>query len=154
MLWDGQAYDLQGGVTMGQHKRFAAFISFAEPDKELAELIRDLFYSIDTPVYTAPSELPEAGTPEWRQAIIRAIRESSAFVPIYTRHSLRRPWVLYESGVADAFKLPRFPALVSSISKQGIADLPSRDAFIYDLWNDESIANLLTNVTLQQGGER
>ena len=139
---------------MNPQKKYVAFLSFADPDRELANSISNLLSELGQRAYFAPLDLPKTGTPEWRRAIISAIQNSCTFLPIYTRHSLRRPWVLYESGVADASKLPRFPARVSSVSVSDIDYLPSRDALCYDLSDIDSLADLLTNVCLQKGVTR
>ena len=96
-------------------------------------------------------ELPKARTREWRSKIIEAIRHSACFVPIYTRHSLRREWVLYESGIADACKLHRLPARVASVSPSEIADLPSPGAYVYDLSEKDLLARLIINVCIHDG---
>jgi|GEM_PF-2891655 len=135
-------------------KKNVAFLSFADPDRDLAESISKLFWGLGEPTYFAPVDLPKSGSPQWRQEIISAIKSSYSFVPIYTRHSLRRLWVLYESGVADSVGLPRFAARVSSVSPADIDYLPSGSALYYDLSNEDSLADLITNVCLSKSGER
>ncbi len=138
-----------------QRKKHDAFLSFADPDRELAECLSNLFSELNKAPYFAPLDLPKAGTPQWQKVIISAIRQSHAFLPVYTRHSIRRPWVLYESGVADAWNVPRFPARVSSVAISDLDYLPSgNNALCYDLSDEESLADLLVNVCLQSGGTR
>jgi hypothetical protein len=131
---------------MAESESYDAFLSFADPDRDLVETIHDLFWLMQKRTYFAPKDLQEAKTTKWRKQIRLAIQNSKAFVPIYTRHSIGRPWVLYESGLADARDLLRFPARVSSISVSEIEDLPSDSAFCYDLSNRENLASLITNV--------
>jgi len=139
---------------MKRKRKYVTFLSFADPDRELARLLSQLFAQTSAYVYFAPDDLPKAGTPEWRKEIISAIKQSSSFLPIYTRHSLRRPWVLYESGVADSVGLHRFPARVSSVSPVDIDYLPTHDAFYYDLSDTGSLAQLVVNVCSRAGGDR
>lgn len=135
-------------------KKNIAFLSFADPDRDLAKSISQLFWQLGESAYFAPVDLPKSGSPKWRDAIISAIKSSNSFVPIYTRHSLRRPWVLYESGVADSVGLPRFAARVSSVSPSDIDYLPSGSVLYYDLSNEDSLADFITNVYLSKTGER
>ncbi len=135
-------------------KQFTAFLSFADPDRPLVKALNDLFWQMREPTYFAPVELPTTGSPAWREKILEGIRGSYSFVPIYTRHSISRKWVLYESGVADCAGLPRFPAKVSSIAVSDIEDLPSPSALVYDLSDRESLTQLLVNVCLSKGGDR
>ncbi|MGD0078122.1 MAG: toll/interleukin-1 receptor domain-containing protein [Sedimentisphaerales bacterium] len=127
-------------------KTHIAFLSFAEPDKELAECLSKLFWLMGKKVYFAPGALHRSGSTAWKNAIRSAIQDSQSFLPVYTRHSIRRPWVLYESGVADAVGLERFPARVSSISVSEIEDLPSDSALCYDISIKDQLAHLITNI--------
>ena len=136
---------------MPQQHTYAAFLSFAYPDKELVKCLSNLFKQVGKDVFFSPQELPKAKTEEWRTSIKDAIRESTCFVPIYTRHSLRREWVLYESGVADACKLLRVPARAASVSPLEIEDLPNPGAFVYDLSDKELLAKLIIKVGVHDG---
>jgi hypothetical protein len=104
---------------MRKQARYAAFLSYADPDKSLVQELAKLFGQFNEQVFFAKVNLPMSGTPEWRRAIAEAVKESASFVHICTRHSLRRPWVLYESGVADACAIPRFAARVSNVARSG-----------------------------------
>lgn len=129
-------------------KKYITFISYAEPDRQLAENISRLFDLLDHQAYIASDNLPKAGTSEWRHEIIRAIRSCHSFLPVYTHHSVRRPWVLYESGVADSAKLTRFPARASCITPTTVDFLPSGSALSYDLSDKRALASLITNICL------
>ena len=133
---------------MGQKKKHAAFLSFADPDRDLVKELHELFSNIGFSTYFAPRRLGETGSPEWRQEIIKGIRTSHCFIPVYTRHSIGRPWVLYESGVADAVRLRRYPARVSSVSISDLEYLPAQGALVYDLFDKEGLTNLLVNACL------
>jgi hypothetical protein len=139
---------------MRKTKKYAAFLSFAHPDKELVMCLKNLFRQLDKEVYFSLQELPKANkSKEWRKTIIDSIRNSSCFITIYTPHSLKREWVLYESGIADAFKIQRLPARVSSVLPSEIEDLPNPGAFVYDLSDKDSLANLITKVCVIVGEE-
>lgn len=138
-------------------KKYAAFLSFAYPDKDLVDYLRSLFQQLNKQVFYSPQSLQEslkAKPKGWRRKIIDAVRDSACFVPIYTRHSLRREWVLYESGVADAFRKQRFPARSASVSPTEIEDLPGPGDFVYDLSDKDQLAQLITNVCEQDGDDR
>lgn len=139
---------------MNNSKQFSAFLSFADPDRELVKALNELFWQMREPTYFAPVELPRTGTPEWRKEIINGIKNSYSFVPIYSRHSIKRPWVLYESGVADFLQLPRYPARVSSINISDIDYLPSEGTLVYDLFDVDSLVQLCVNVCLSKGGNQ
>jgi len=139
-----------------QKKKYVAFLSFAHPDKELVTCLRNLFRQLNKDAFFSPQslqELPKTKTKEWRRKIIDAVRDSVCFVPIYTRHSLRREWVLYESGAADAYKKQRFPARSASVSPSEIEDLPSPSDFVYDLSDKNQLAQLITNVCVHDGDD-
>jgi hypothetical protein len=135
-------------------KQFTAFLSFADPDREIVGALHDLFWHMREPTYFAPSELPRTGSPAWREEIIKGIHRSYCFVPIYTRHSIQRPWVLYESGVADSIDLPRFPARVSGLDVSEVDYLPSPGAYVYSLFDKDSLADLLISVCACKGGNK
>lgn len=135
-------------------KTNTAFLSFADPDRDLAKTLSQMFSLANEYAYFAPDELGKAGTPEWRKEILAQIKKSHSFVPIYTRHSVRRPWVLYESGVADSVGLKRFPARVSSVSPSDIDYLPGGPVLCFDLSTEDGVVDLITNACVQKGGER
>lgn len=125
-------------------KKFTAFISYANADKELAENIKSLFNFMGHEVYFAPIALREEAGAEWRSKVIKGIQESQCIIPIYTRNSIHRPWVLYELGVADAFALPKFPARVSEISPEE-TNVPGKDVQIFKLFDLGDLIDLFTN---------
>jgi hypothetical protein len=134
-------------------KRFAAFLSFASHDRKLVKALNDLFWQLGMHTFFAPISLARAGSPEWRKTITEGMKHSDAFVPIYTRQSINRRWVLYESGLADACKLPRFPAKVCGIDHSEIEDLPGPGALVYDLSNRDSLVALIINVICAKNPE-
>ena len=66
-------------------------------------------------------------------------------MPIYTRHSVRRPWVLFESGAAEAFGLKRFPVRTAGVSISEI-ELIGKDVTVFDLFDRNSLTDFLVNV--------
>jgi hypothetical protein len=133
---------------------YAAFLSFADPDRELVEAIHDLFSLMDVNTFFAPKALPEAGSPAWRNAIIKGIHQSRYFIPIYSRHSINRPWVLYESGLADSIGLPRFPARVAGVDISEIEYLPNPGAQVYSLFDKKSLVDLIVNICATKGSNK
>jgi hypothetical protein len=126
--------------------RYAAFFSFADPDRPLVSRLHALFEELDHKTYFAPQNLPKAGSPRWRSEILRGLEASRCFIPIYTRHALKRPWVLFESGMAHALELVRFPARVSNVSIRDINEEPADDDLVFDLGDRESLKDLVVNV--------
>jgi len=135
---------------MPKNKKYIAFISFADPDRNIAEALHNFFWELGEDTYYAPGQLPSAGSIEWKQAIIKGVKESVCFLPIYTRNSIKRAWVLYESGVADCINSKRYAARVSSVSISEIEKLPSPGVYVYDLFNDESLTNLVVNILMHK----
>jgi hypothetical protein len=125
-------------------KKYTAFISYANADSELAENVKALFNFMGHEAYFAPVALKEEAGEEWRAKVIKGMRESHCILPIYTRNSIDRPWVMYELGVADALGLPKFPARVSEISPEE-ANLPGKDVQIFKLFDIEDLIDLFTN---------
>lgn len=135
---------------MGRTKKYTAFLSFADPDRDLAESLHTLFLHLDHQTYFAPRVLLKTGSPEWRSEIIKGVHSSCCFVPILTRHSIQRPWVLYESGIADSFNLKRYPARVSSVSISDIEYLPSPGVLVFDLFVKESLIQFVASVCMSR----
>lgn len=136
---------------MPRRRTYAAFLSFASPDRRIVQALRDLFGVVDAKVYFALEELPRAGTPEWMEAIRSGISESSSFVPIITRNSLTRSWVIYETGAADALSLPRCPARVAGISIDEMRFIPGGEKFVFNLYDKFSAIELIIGVLKKHG---
>lgn len=127
-------------------KKHTVFLSFAKPDEKLAGHVCELFKDMRESVYYAPETLRRsAGGETWRKHILDGIHSSSAFIPIYTRHSVKRPWVLFESGVAEAYGIKRFPVRAASVSMDEI-ELIGKDVTVYDLFDETSLMDLVFNV--------
>ncbi len=136
-------------MNMTTQKRYAAFLSFATPDRALVQAVHDLFSSVDEDTYFAPKDIPRSGSPKWRAQILDGIASSVCFVPIYSRHSLNRKWVLYESGAATALSLLRYPARVSGVSRLDLWEQPADDDHVYELFDPESLSDLVVNVCIR-----
>jgi hypothetical protein len=137
---------------MATDKKYIAFLSYADTDKDLARAISELFQSLKEEVFFASESLERsAGGVEWRKSLINAIKRSHCFIPIYTRHSIRRPWIMFESGVSEAYGLKRFPTRVSGVSLKDIESI-GKDVQVYRLHELESLTQLCINVCLAKPG--
>jgi hypothetical protein len=135
--------------------KFVAFLSYADPDRSLVQCLAELFQKLGERVFFATKNLSESGSPKWREEIAAAVRDSACLVHISTRHSLRRPWVLYESGIADAYGVTRVCARVSNVVIRGMIELPGPEAYVYNLFETEHLKNLVVKVIhVAQGGDR
>lgn len=137
---------------METDKKYIAFLSYADTDKELAKAISRLFQSLKEEVFFASESLDRRdGGVEWRKSLINAIKRSHCFIPIYTRHSIRRPWIMFESGAAEAYGLKRFPARVAGVALEDIESI-GKDVQVYRLHELESLTQLCINVCLAKPG--
>lgn len=131
---------------------YGAFISFADPDRGLALSLYGLLNECGLRSYVSPENLPKAGEPDWRAQICRAIKTSSAFVPILTRSALNRRWVMYEWGVADCASVPVLGARTATASHDEIKKLPGLvDLFVYSLETEKDLADLVLAVAKHAG---
>jgi hypothetical protein len=131
---------------MSQFKKYAVFLSYATPNRELAQHINELFQDVKESVYYAPESLRNVpGSEQWRRHVIQGMKDSSTFVPIYTRQSIKRPWVLFESGAAEALGLKRFPVRTAGVSMEEIEPM-GKDVTVYNLFEERSLKNLVINV--------
>lgn len=128
-----------------REKEFIGFISFAEPDKELAENIHFLFKELGYKTFFSKKQLTEVGGTEWRKEVINGIKNSTCIIPICTQKSINRKWVLFELGAAEALGLDRFPARVAGV-KIDEMNLPGVDVTVYDLYNKEQLTQFLVNI--------
>lgn len=138
---------------MSERRKYSAFLSFADPDRPLAGALHSLFKKLGEDTYFAPKDLPKAGTSKWREAILDGIRASHCFVPIYTRHSLDRRWVLYESGAAGYAGFEVYPALVSGVSYKDLYDVPGPDTQVFDISEREGLTQLAIKVCQSRTGD-
>ena len=83
------------------------FLSFSEKDNELADhLYKLLTEDFDFTVFYSREDLPDLrkGSRGWNERIKDAIANCGCFISVITKNSLSRPWIVYESALADAFE--------------------------------------------------
>jgi len=132
---------------MSRRRKYAAFFSFADVDRALVSELKSLFDVIHVPTYFAPEDLPEAGSPHWKSAIRRAVGESECVVRVFTRNSVRRPWPVYETGVADALDRTVFFARVAALPYSAIKEVtPGKEGYVYNLHDAKQVVNLVLAV--------
>jgi hypothetical protein len=133
-------------------RRGQAFISFADPDRHIAVALGRLLDECGLKAYVAPEDLPKAGEPNWRSEICKAIKSSTAFVPILTKGAIVRRWVMYEWGVADCAGLPVLGARTATASHDDIRRLPGLvDLFVYSLEAEADLVNLILAIGQHSG---
>lgn len=136
-------------MSESKPKKYSAFLSYAEPDLDLAEALYNLLRSLLENPFFAARTLQRVGGKEWRQTVVDGIAQSATFVAIYTRKSIRRPWVLFESGVAEAHGVLRLPARTASVSISNIEPI-GKDVPVYDLSDKDSLLELLSLIFASQ----
>lgn len=127
-----------------------AFISFASPDKKLAAALKKLCKSINCKAYFSDQDVKRSDI-EMKKAIRTAIKSSRVLITIYSRYSLNRNWVMYETGIADALNVSRIPTRVASVTNQDIAKLPPDEYNILRLFNFEDLAEVLIKILKKRG---
>ncbi len=126
-------------------QNYTAFISYASEDEDIVKNIEVLFKKMGHNIFYAPIVLKQKAGDDWVKQVIKSIKESRCIIPIYTRNSIRKPWVLYELGVADAFGLPKYPARVDEVSPEE-ASSPGKQVQIFKLSEMSDLVELFTNV--------
>lgn len=82
------------------------FISHDTRDAELAEAFSKLLSSVSAGVLKSFRSSDKRGNQgiaygvEWYPEIMKKLNEASDVVALLTHHSVDRPWILYEAGVA------------------------------------------------------
>lgn len=131
------------------------FVSFADSDREIAIKLRELFRIVNLSAYVAPVDLPRVGEPRWRTEIAKAIKDSAVFLPVFTKRSVNRRWVMYELGVADCAGKKVFATRTANISCEEIQSLPGViDPWVYDLSQKQALCDVLLNVAVEAGRSR
>ncbi|MBI5094145.1 MAG: toll/interleukin-1 receptor domain-containing protein [Candidatus Hydrogenedentes bacterium] len=123
------------------------FISFAQPDKDLANKLRALLTAVDLTWYFAPEDLPRSDG-DWEENILKdGLKESRYFLPILTRESLHRSWVLFEAGAAAALKLPFLITHVHGIDEKEINFFPhGAKPFHFKLYEKPALKQLILKI--------
>jgi len=98
--------NISTGTLVAQTKHPLVFISHDTRDAELAEEFSNLLKSASAGALKSFRSSDKKGTTgieygqEWYPAIMDKIDEASDVVCLLTQHSVDRPWILYEAGVA------------------------------------------------------
>lgn len=128
-------------------KEHDVFISFAEPDRELAKLLHELFKAVGISSYFAPEALRK--TPhDWEEGILKkGLKQTSCFVPIFSKYSVDRKWVIFEAGAATALGSKIFATRVEGITTKEIDGFPRAHRLQhFSLSDREDIKALIENI--------
>lgn len=126
--------------------KYAAFLSFANSDRELVYSLHKLFEEVGLTTYFAPEELPKRGSDEWRKTILNSMKDCQCVIPVLTRHSILRPWVLYEIGAADMQGLPIYRARTVDITSTQLQQMPGTDGYAFNLSDEQNLKDLILKV--------
>lgn len=129
-------------------KTYDVFVSFAEPDRVLAEKLCELFRAVGLKPFFAPKNLLRVAPSDWQIGILdKGLKESNCFLPIFTRESLQRRWVLFEAGAAAALKLTFKIAQVDGISDKDVNEFPFTHGFYhYKLFKKDDLKELIKSI--------
>jgi hypothetical protein len=131
----------------------SVFISYSTDDIDLVNKLCKLFRGIHIKTWQASVDLFRGDGKAWKKDVIKGIKNSQAIIPIYTRNSINRPWVLYELGAADVRDLPKYPVRTSEISIEEIKRfIPGEEVQVYNLFDREALTELFTNIICLQFG--
>jgi TIR domain len=95
-----------GASLVAQSSKPLVFISHDSRDAELAMAFENLLTDAsggNLKSFRSSDKTGKAGMEygsEWYSAIMKALKQSSDVVALLTKHSLDRPWILFETGVA------------------------------------------------------
>jgi len=93
-------------MVLSQSKHPLVFVSHDTRDAEIAEAFSKLLSSVSAGVLKSFRSSDRKGTQgieygvEWFPEIMKKLDEASDIVCLLTHHSVDRPWILYEAGVA------------------------------------------------------
>lgn len=93
-------------VAHTKRSRTLVFISHDSRDAELAEAFANLLSDVSAGTlksFRSSDKKGSSGIPfgtEWYTAIMSQLGEATDVVALLTKHSIDRPWILYEAGVA------------------------------------------------------
>ncbi len=120
----------------------------------LAEDLRALLSAAKLSSFFAPKSLPKETPQEWERGILdEGLRQSRAFVPLFSRQSLSRRWVLFEAGAAAALRLKFFITHVEGIDEREITAFPyTHHLYHYKLYSEDDLRNLVINLLKGKDG--
>ncbi len=130
-------------------KEYDVFISYAEPDKALAKTLHDLLAELGLRSFFAREDIGKIMTSGWRKSIFKqGIKKSYCFVPIWTRESLNRTWVVFEAGAAEAIaSVHCLCTKVAGITDAEIYTIPNTyDQHHHALFTIQGLKNLLFDI--------
>lgn len=91
--------------------KYDLFISFASEDHSAAVFLKEFFESLSPALSVFVANNSIIGSDEWREQIRKAISGSQAILPVITRRSILRPWVICEVGSFWSARKPVFPLI-------------------------------------------
>lgn len=135
-------------------KEHDVFISYADPDQELARLLQQLFHAVGISAYYAPDGLPRSPH-DWENGLTqRGLKQCDFFVPIFSRHSIDRKWVLFEAGAANALGKRVFATKTEGISLDEIKRFPCAHRLQpFSLYDRNSLKVLLEQIGKAKHGK-
>src|SRR4051794_6043831 len=102
------------------------FLSHFSEDKEIAELIANILKRVSLeqiqPWYSSDSSPTGGLNPgsQWFAEILSKLKSSSALIAIITPNSISRPWLYFESGIAQAVENCEVIPVCVGISKEKV----------------------------------
>ncbi|MFT3962222.1 toll/interleukin-1 receptor domain-containing protein [Propionivibrio sp.] len=93
-------------ATLSKRGRVLVFISHDSRDADLAEAFANLLSDVSAGTLKSFRSSDKRGSSgiefgtEWYKAIMSQLGDATDVVALLTRHSIDRPWILYEAGVA------------------------------------------------------
>jgi hypothetical protein len=95
-------------------QKLDVFISHIFEENELAELLqknitRDFLSWVNVFVSSDKNSIPVGEN--WLNSTDIALRQASILIVLCSRHSIKRPWINFESGAAWMNKIPHYPNL-------------------------------------------
>ena len=98
--------DLDEPTVLPARGRTLVFISHDSRDADLAEAFANLLSDVSAGTLKSFRSSDKKGTSgiefgtEWYKAIMSQLGDATDVVALLTHHSIDRPWILYEAGVA------------------------------------------------------
>ncbi len=94
------------------------FLSYSRTDSEMLRRVSDTLKGEGLAVWTDESLTP--GTPDWQDAIEKAIEGAGAVVVLLSPDAKKSQWVANELGYAGAYQVPVFPILVRGEDRESV----------------------------------
>ncbi|MCH8034982.1 MAG: toll/interleukin-1 receptor domain-containing protein [Bacteroidetes bacterium] len=126
------------------------FISYDTIDDEIAIDLAHLISKLSAGIckgFVAGNDLNFPRIPQtqkWRKAIRKAVKESQAIIALITPNSIKRPWVTYELGVAEARRI-KVGAIVLGMRISELGNYPITDRQLASD-NVNSVTDLLVEI--------